>query len=295
MLNNIRKIQKTDEQRFTFSLLLPTWNNLPYLQLCIESIRRNSTLSIQIIVIVNDGSDGTIEWLEQQNTIDYVHAVQNIGICYGLNIARSLVKADYIVYLNDDMYVLPDWDTHLFNEIKKIGHSDFMLSGTMIEPHSTGNSCVVVKDFGTNPDNFREKELLDTYTTLYRNNWSGSTWPPNVVHRDLWDLVGGFSVEFTPGMYSDPDFSKKVYDTGVRIFKGVGTSLVYHFGSKSTRRVKRNRGRNTFLLKWGITARLFTKKYLSSGCTNITTLTEHTLSCADKCTSIVKRILSCIR
>lgn len=295
MLQKIRKIQKTNGQQFAFSLLLPTWNNLPYLQLCIESIRCNSKLSIQIIVIVNEGSDGTVEWLEQQNSIDYVHASHNIGICYGLNAARSLVKAEYIVYLNDDMYVLPDWDIHLFNEIQKIGHSDFMLSGTMIEPYSTGNPCVVVKDFGTSLDNFRKNDLLDTYTTLYRSDWSGSTWPPNVVHRDLWDLVGGFSVEFTPGMYSDPDLSKKVYDTGVRIFRGIGISLVYHFGSKSTKRVKQNKGRNTFLLKWGITASLFTKKYLSAGNANATTLTEQTLSAADKYTSIIKRILCCIK
>jgi len=66
-------------------------------------------------------------------------------------------------------------------------------------------------------------------------------------------------------MYSDPDFSMKLYQAGVRHFKGVGNSLVYHFGSKSTKRVKKNKGRNTFLMKWGMTANHFSKVYLQTG------------------------------
>ena len=41
------------------SILIPTWNNLPYLKLAVDSIRRHSACSHQIIVHVNDGSDGT--------------------------------------------------------------------------------------------------------------------------------------------------------------------------------------------------------------------------------------------
>src|SRR5690606_924217 len=97
------------------------------------------------------------------------------------------------------------------------------------------------------------------------NDWNGSTWPPTIVHVDLWDLVGGLSIEFSPGMYSDPDFSKKLYEAGVRNFKGLGNSMVYHFVSKSTKRIKKNRGKRTFLLKWGITSRTFSEKFLKKG------------------------------
>lgn len=45
-----------------FSILIPTWNNLPFLKICVDSIRKNSTYRHQIIVHVNDGSDGTLEW-----------------------------------------------------------------------------------------------------------------------------------------------------------------------------------------------------------------------------------------
>ena len=194
-----------------------------------------------------------------------MHSPENIGICYGLNIARSLIKSEYIVYVNDDMYLLPDWDLSLDKEIKSIGHKNFMLSSTMIEREDTGNSCVVTRNFGSDIESFDEEALLMEYPGLQISDWSGSTWPPNVVHIDLWDMVGGLSIEFSPGMYSDPDFARKLWETGVRYFKGKGNSLVYHFGSKSTNRIKKNKGRKTFLLKWGISSRTFTQQYLKMG------------------------------
>ena len=42
-----------------FSILIPSWNNLDYLRLCVDSIRKNSAHAHQVIVHVNDGSDGT--------------------------------------------------------------------------------------------------------------------------------------------------------------------------------------------------------------------------------------------
>lgn len=265
MIQDINKYQRTSKTNYKFSLLIPTWNNIEYLKLCINSILKNSHYELQIIVIVNDGNDGTIEWIESQKEIDYVHSKYNIGICYGLNIARSLIKSQYIVYLNDDMYVLPNWDLELDKEIASIGNKSFMLSSTMIEPTNSGNPCVIVKNYGQNIQNFNENLLLKEYNHLFINDWNGSTWPPNVVHIDMWDLVGGLSIEFSPGMYSDPDFSRKLFDAGVRLFKGKGNSLVYHFGSKSTQRIKKNIGRKTFLLKWGITSKTFTVKYLKKG------------------------------
>ncbi|MCT4664021.1 MAG: glycosyltransferase [Flavobacteriales bacterium] len=265
MPDSITKYLQTEDKVYHLSLLIPTWNNLEYIQFCVNAIRKNSTLSIQMIVFANEGTDGTVEWLQDQKDIDFIHSEGNAGICYALNLCRDLVKSDYMVYLNDDMYVLPDWDKIMYEEIQALPSKYFMLSATMIEPRDTGNSCVIVKDFGDDTSNFKEKELLSEYQNLHKTDWNGSTWPPNVVHKDLWDLVGGMSVEFSPGMYSDPDISKKLYDAGVRIFKGIGASKVYHFGSKSTKRLKRNIGRELFLMKWGISANFFMNKILNIG------------------------------
>lgn len=260
----IQKVQQSDTTNPLFSILLPTWNNLPYLQLCIKSIQKNSHFDHQIIVIINEGKDGTANWVKSQN-LDYVYASENIGICLGLNAARSLAKAKYICYFNDDMYACPNWDLPLKQEIDQIGHNDFFISATMMEPTDTGNPCVIIQNYGDNLDNFKEQKLLNEYNKFQKLDWQGATWPPNVVHIDLWDLVGGYSIEFSPGMYSDPDFSRKLWEVGVRYFKGIGTSRVYHFGSKSTGKVKHNKGKKTFLLKWQMSSNEFTKKVLKRG------------------------------
>ena len=217
----------------TFSILIPTWNNLPYLRLCIESLRKHSDFQHQIIVMVNEGQDGTHEWVSSQSDLEYIASPENIGICYGLNACRPLIKNPYVVYANDDMYFLPHWDSRLCVAIEQSSSDQFMLSATMIEPKGD-NPCCIIADFGDSLESFKEEALLQAADNLARNDWSGSTWPPVLVPLALWDKVGGMSIEFSPGMYSDPDLSRKLWECGVRHFQGVGNSLVYHFGCKST-------------------------------------------------------------
>lgn len=250
-----------------FSIIIPTWNNLSYLRLCIDSIRKNSHFAHQIIVFVNEGADGTYDWLKTQSDIDHIGASHNVGICIAVNSCRHLVKKDYIVYMNDDMYVCPRWDMELFEEVQKIGHDKFMLSATLIEPHAVANPSYVsiVQNFGDSIETFRENDLIEALPKMYKSDWSGSSWPPSIVSTKTWDIVGGYSIEFSPGMYSDPDFSMKLWKYGVRIFKGVGKSKVYHFQSKSTGKVKKNDGNKTFLIKWGISAKVFYRYLLRMG------------------------------
>jgi hypothetical protein len=165
------------------------------------------------------------------------------------------------------MYACPGWDEALLSEINKVGHNYFFFSSTAIEPESSNNQCVIVKDYGKDFQSFQESKLLNEYASFQKADWLGSTWPPNVVHKDIWNLVGGYSIEFSPGMYSDPDFSMKLWQIGVRLFKGVSKSRAYHFGSKSVTRVVRNRGYYSFITKWGMTSGTFTKYFLRSGST----------------------------
>ena len=263
MLPEIIKEKRTAGD-FVFSIIIPSWNNLPYLKLCIESIRKNSSFKHQLIVHINEGNDGTLEWVKQQPDIDYTFSKENIGVCYALNIARSLLSAEYLLYINDDMYVCPQWDSFLLDEIKTIGHKLFFISATAIEPKAQ-SSCSIEKSYGTSIENFDEQKLLTEYASLPMKDWQGATWPPNVVHKDIWDLVGGYSTEFSPGMYSDPDFSMKLWQAGVRLFKGISKSRVYHFGSVSVKRVKKNKGYYTFISKWGITSSTLSKYFLRRG------------------------------
>jgi glycosyltransferase involved in cell wall biosynthesis len=197
--------------------------------------------------------------------LTHTHSAQNIGICLAVNESATHAEHDLIVYLNDDMVVCPGWDTRLLARIAALPTRRFMVSGTMIEPHATGNVCAVVADFGDSAESFRETDLLAALPRLARSDWAGATWPPTVVHRDVWREVGGYSSEFSPGMSSDNDFSMKLWQAGCRHFIGVGDALVYHFQCKSTGKVVKNDGRRQFLEKWSLSQGSFDRYYLRRG------------------------------
>ena len=49
------------------SIIIPSYNNLKYLKLCIESIKKNSKYNNEILVHVNEGKDGSIDYLKLDN------------------------------------------------------------------------------------------------------------------------------------------------------------------------------------------------------------------------------------
>ncbi len=71
-----------------FSIIIPTFNNLPYLKICISSIKKNSKFEHEIIAHINDGADGTEEYLITEK-IKYTMTKHNAGICEGVNMAAK--------------------------------------------------------------------------------------------------------------------------------------------------------------------------------------------------------------
>lgn len=256
---------KNNDTNNRFSIIIPSWNNLSFLKVCINSLLKNSAFKHQIIIHVNEGIDGTFDWVRDSG-FDFTHSTENVGVCWAMNACRALIKTDYIVFLNDDMYMLPDWDLELWKQIEKLPDKFFFLSSTTIEPRTSPHPGILAPfDYGRTPETFREENLLEEYKTIKGKDWNGATWPPNVVHKNIWDLIGGYSIEYFPGLYSDPDFSMKLYEAGVRHFRGIDASRAYHFGSKTTERVKLNYGNKQFLNKWGITSASFTRFFLKRG------------------------------
>ena len=244
------------------SIVIPTYNNLNYLKLCLKSLEKNSSYKHEIIIHINDGSDGTLNFVKDSN---FKHTVSNdnIGLCSSINKAAKLASSQYILYSHDDMYFCPEWDKVLIDEVKNLDHDNFYLSGTMIEP----NSGHIVCDFGVDLDNFKEDELLLKYKSVNFYDHQGTHFAPHLVSKRMWNKVGGFSEEFNPGIASDPDFNMKLWKEGVRIFKGLNDFKVYHFGSLTTRKKKnliQNKGDKTFLKKWGFSTKFFKKYYLKS-------------------------------
>tara|TARA_B100000700_G_scaffold321439_1_gene420731 strand:- start:89 stop:952 length:864 start_codon:yes stop_codon:yes gene_type:complete len=249
-----------------FSILIPTLNNLNYLKLCIKSIKNNSKYNHEIIVHVNECHEDTINFLKKEN-IKFSFTNYNAGICKGVNLAAKLSTTNYFLYAHDDFYFCPDWDIVLLNELSNIKNNLFYLSGTMVQNGQVELNC------GDNLKNFNEKKLLAQYKNIKFYDFQGSTWAPHLIHKELWNKVGGFSEEFFPGTGSDPDLNMKLWNEGVRIFKGLQHCKVYHFGSIVTRQKEKkfntitesgNKGSKLFLLKWGFSIKFFKKYFLKS-------------------------------
>ena len=121
-------------------------------------------------------------------------------------------------------------------------------------------------------EEFDENKFLDEYKNYNYYDFQGSTWAPSLVHRDIWNKVGGFSEEYFPGTGSDPDFNMKLWNLGIRVFKGINDFKVYHFGSivlrKKINKISKKKygsiGAKIFLIKWGVTISFFKKFYLKS-------------------------------
>ena len=248
-----------------FSIVIPTWNNLRCLRLCVDSLRRHSARAHQLLVHVNDGSDGTRDWIAREG-IEHTASDTNVGICIAVNRAAARAHTGHVLYVNDDMVAAPGWDLALERALARVdGVATFMLSGTMVEPVASGNACAVVADYGRDPEHFAFERFAREAAGLARADWLGATWPPTLVPRNAWHEVGGYSIEFSPGMGSDNDLSMKLWQAGCRVFLGVGDSLFYHFSRASTDRIRKNDGRRQFLMKWGVTQAAFDRHCLRRG------------------------------
>ena len=242
-----------------FTILIPTYNNLKYLRLFCESIKINSNFSHQLIFHINDGSDGSYDYINN-NKYQFTHSKTNIGLCSSIKEASKLIKNQYVLYAHDDMYFCKNWDKFLIEEVQKQNNNLFYFSGTNIS-YKDG---ILNFDCGNTPENFDQIKFDNFCEKDNSPDLQGSHWAPHLIHRDLWIKVEGFSIEFDPGDGSDPDLCMKLWNEGVRIFKCISGFKVYHFGSVTTRKrdININNGTKKFLLKFGFNPRFFRKYYL---------------------------------
>jgi len=245
-----------------FSIIIPTWNNLEFLKLCIESLRKHSKFEHEIIVHVNDGSDGTLNWVKSEG-IKFSHTPKNVGVCLSVNHLVTLASNEWVLYVNDDMVACPGWDTAFEQAIETTETDLALFFSTLIQPHIGKNSHMIEHDFGSTPQDFKMDELRSKYHLEQRSDSEGAASQPTLFHRKWWQIVGGYSMEFSPGMSSDDDLLMKFWVAGCRHFRVIGACRFYHFSCVSTGRIHNTKGGRAFVMKWGITQGDFYQRYMS--------------------------------
>ena len=144
-----------------FSIIIPTYNNLDYLKLCIHSIKKNSIYDHEIIVHVNEGIDGTLNYLNEVS-IKYTYSKKNDGVCVAFNKASNLATKEYLVLGHDDMYFCPNWDLEFKKELDKIDHEIFSYR----EQWFNILTDLLDLDCGSNPQNFKENKIFEVLPNI---------------------------------------------------------------------------------------------------------------------------------
>lgn len=198
-------------------IIIVVRDQLEYLQICVNSIRAN-TENYQIFVWDNASGEETQEWLKEQKDIVTVRNEENIGFIIPNNELIKLGNSPYIVLLNSDTKMLPDWDKSLIAHLQQddqLGQVGFM--GGILDETGKGKWF----QFGTEID--------------YITGWCFA------IKRDTYEKFGLFDQENLEFAYGeDADFSLRLQDNNLTI-RALHLGLVHHFENKTILQVRHER------------------------------------------------------
>jgi GT2 family glycosyltransferase len=92
------------------SVTIVTYNSGRFIKRCLESVLAQRYPSAEIVVIDNASTDGTVDILEQfEDRCQIVYNNENIGFAGAQNQAIALSGGDWVLTLNPDVLLLPNF------------------------------------------------------------------------------------------------------------------------------------------------------------------------------------------
>src|ERR1700731_4611681 len=92
------------------SVTIVTYNSGRFIKRCLESVLAQRYVNKEIIVIDNASSDGTVDILEQfEDRCQIIYNDENIGFAAAQNQAIRLSSGDWVLTLNPDVLLLPNF------------------------------------------------------------------------------------------------------------------------------------------------------------------------------------------
>jgi len=227
------------------SIIIPTYNALPLLRACVESIRAYTPPPYEIIVVDNASTDGTDTYC-RANHITFISLPDNRGF--------QLASGDEVLLLNNDVVVSQGWLTNLKRALYSA--PDVGIVGPVTN-YASGRQQVKTDYEGLigfhqaaeranlpNPQKWLETRRLVGLCFLFK--------------RELLTSVGLLDERFSPGHYEDDDYCYRARIKGYRLLIA-GDCLVHHEGSASFKQVYNTglqelveRNRKIFIDKWNV-------------------------------------------
>ena len=241
------------------SLIQPSRNNLKYLKWSYNSIRKNQGRHEVEICVADDFSDkdGTWDWCQEMMEKDpHFKAIRNEGptrlghtILYD-TLVNEVATHDICMIYHADMYLCPNALDAIENELKE----KTIVSLTRIEPplHPPGPEKVL-QDFGIEPEEFKEKELLqyikDRVEQFDRTPTTEGIFAPWAFWKKDFQEIGGHDAIFAPQSKEDTDIFNRFHLNGIKFIQ-TWEGFVYHMtcrGSRFADGAKRNPNGEVFM------------------------------------------------
>lgn len=212
------------------SIIILTYNNLHYNIICLDSIRKYTDAgSYEIIVVDNNSTDGTREWLKEQSDIKLILNDENIGFPKGCNIGIDAAeKNNDILFLNNDTNVTPRW----LSNLKTCLYSNDKIGAAA----SITNNCSNYQSIAISYKNMQELiEFADSNNISAPEKWEEKTRLVAfcmLVRREVINKIGAFDERFSPGNFEDDDLSMRIINSNYKLMV-CHDSFIHHFGSAS--------------------------------------------------------------
>ncbi|MHB1679699.1 MAG: glycosyltransferase family 2 protein [bacterium] len=231
------------------SIIIPVYNNIEYTKNCLNSIFKNHPLvNFEIIIADNGSNDGTKEYLEKLkknidgiaevnnsgkfNIINIISNNENLGFAKACNQAAKIANGKYLLFLNNDTYVLKGAIDELFNTIEKAGDSCGIAGSLLLYPDKTVQHAGVVFDAGSRPyHNYKGGKLFEIKNInlkngIYLRMYNTVTAACMIIRKELFYGVGLFDEIFING-YEDVDLCLKVRQKGLNIIFNPKSMLIH--------------------------------------------------------------------
>jgi len=244
------------------SIIIPTLDNVDYLKLAVDTIRKHTVSPYEILVYANEMSVKMKEYVRTANLDVFLHSDHNEGVAKPANELVKESTGDIIFYAGDDLYLAPEWDVPLINALNdKIFYQ--YLTGCMFEPLYSNPCMNAPINYGRSPKDFQEDLFLREWKEKRRIKEDIiSPWGPIFITKDLWNCIGGFDEGYFPGFGTDPDIIAKIYFAAIREgkpyeFRGVANAGMYHFQCITTDKLPDNellrmQAKIRFISKWNM-------------------------------------------
>ena len=100
-----------DGERPLVSVIVVNWNGLAYLPECLDSLDAQTYPALEIVVVENGSTDGSVDFLRNQRPgrLRLVESPSNLGFAGGNNLGIRAAKGAYVALLNNDAAADPRW------------------------------------------------------------------------------------------------------------------------------------------------------------------------------------------